>query len=89
MAKGDAIIDRILRDLLKDNVKIEGDLGATIEQRLQDKILLLDNPASRGGAAEKARLKAKHSRANRSSIHFSSRQHRKLGSFHLPEQYLQ
>lgn len=80
-------VDKVLRELLGNNAKMSGKIGGTIETRVQDRVLLLDNPATQGGAVDRAKNKAHRSRSKRSSKHLSLRQHRHLGSFNLPIEY--
>jgi ribonuclease P protein subunit POP4 len=80
-------VDKVLRELLGSNAKMSGKIGGTIETRVQDRVLLLDNPATQGGAVDRAKNKAHRSRSKRSSKHLSLRQHRHLGSFNLPIEY--
>ncbi|KAJ7561880.1 hypothetical protein O6H91_03G045500 [Diphasiastrum complanatum] len=84
----DLVVDNLLRDLLESNTKIIKDVEGTIEQKLLDKVVLLENSMPHGRGAGKGRSKAhQRSLGKRSYKHLSSRQHRKLGSFAIAEKY--
>lgn len=80
-------VDAVLQELLASNPKTAGNIAGTIENRLLDRPYLLDNPATHGGASERAKERALRARSKRSTKHFSMRQHRHTGSFRLPEEY--
>ena len=77
-----------MQELLASNAKTARNIGSTIENRLLDRPYLLDNPATHGGAAERAKDRARRARSKRSAKHFSMRQHRRAGSFDLPAEFL-
>jgi ribonuclease P protein subunit POP4 len=81
-------VDTVVQELLASNVKTASNIAGTIENRLLDRPYLLDNPATHGGAAERAKDRALRARSKRPAKHFSMRQHRQAGSFDLPAQYL-
>lgn len=80
-------VDSIVRELVQDSGKAVRDLDGVLDSKVQERVLLLDNPAGHGKAVERARRRAKQSLANRSSRHLSKRQHKIIGSFDLPLQY--
>lgn len=77
----------MIGDLLASNAKTAGNIGGTIENRVLDRQLLLDNPATQGGAIDRAKERAHRARSKRSSKHMSMREHRRAGSFNLPPEY--
>ncbi|CAM6086866.1 unnamed protein product [Calypogeia fissa] len=82
-----AAVRALLTNVLESNTKFAGDVDGTIETRMQDTVLLLDSRATHGAAAERARERARLSRGKRSTKCLSLRQHRKLGSYELPQAY--
>jgi len=80
-------VDAVVQELLASNAKTAGNIAGTIENRLLDRPYLLDNPATHGGATERAKDRAHRARSKRSAKHFSMRQHRQAGSFDLPAEY--
>lgn len=80
-------IDSIIRDLVLESGKAVRDLDSVLDSKVQDRVLLLDNPAMHGKAVEKARRKVKQSLAKRSNTHLSKHQHKLIGSYDLPSQY--
>ncbi|KAI5060506.1 hypothetical protein GOP47_0024926 [Adiantum capillus-veneris] len=84
---GRLVIDSILRELVQDSGKVVRDLDGVLDSRVQDRVLLLDNPAGHGKAVERARRRAIQSLANRSSKHLSRHQQKLIGSYNLPLEY--
>jgi hypothetical protein len=80
-------VDTVVRELLESNVKTAGNIAGTIENRVLDRLLLLDNPAMQGKAIEKAKDRAHQARSKRSAKHLSMRGHRNVGSFDLPAEF--
>lgn len=80
-------VDTVVRELLESNVKTAGNIAGTIENRVLDRLLLLDNPAMQGKAIEKAKDRAHRARSKRSAKHLSMRGHRNVGSFDLPAEF--
>ncbi|KAG0563879.1 hypothetical protein M758_8G063100 [Ceratodon purpureus] len=81
-------VDTVVQELLASNAKTASNIAGTIENRLLDRPYLLDNPATHGGATERAKDRALRARSKRSVKHLSMRQHRQAGSFNLPAEYL-
>ncbi|MCO5579056.1 hypothetical protein L7F22_032908 [Adiantum nelumboides] len=84
---GRIVIDSIIRELVRDSGKAVRDLDGVLDSKVQDRVLLLDNPAGQGKAVERARRRSMQGLAKRSSKHLSKRQQKLLGSYNLPLQY--
>lgn len=82
-----AAVDTVVRELLESNAKTAGNIAGTIENRVLDRLLLLDNPATQGKAIEKAKDRAHRACSKRSAKHLSMRGHRNVGSFDLPVEF--
>ncbi|KAL3698958.1 hypothetical protein R1sor_016980 [Riccia sorocarpa] len=82
-------INEVLKTLLEGGSKRHRDVESILEKRLQEnQVLLLDNPTpNQIPASEKARERAFKDRGKRSRERLSLRQHRKCGSYDLPEQF--
>lgn len=80
-------IDSIIRDLVQESGKAVRDLDSVLDSKVQDRVLLLDNPARHGKAVERARRRVKQSLAKRSNTHLSKHQQKLIGSYDLPSQY--
>lgn len=80
-------VNTIVRELVQGSGKAVRNLDSILDSQVQERVLLLDNPAGHGKAVERARRRAKQSLANRSSKHLSKRQHKLIGSYDLPLQY--
>ncbi|BBM99736.1 ribonuclease P protein subunit POP4 [Marchantia polymorpha subsp. ruderalis] len=83
-----AAIHDFLKILLEGSSKFQ-DVEETLESRVQEnQVLLLDNPTNQVvPASEKARDRVHRNRAKRSREHMSLRQHRKCGSYGLPQEF--
>jgi ribonuclease P protein subunit POP4 len=64
-------VDTVVQELLASNVKTASNIAGTIENRLLDRPYLLDNPATHGGATERAKDRALRARSKRPAKHFS------------------
>lgn len=86
-AVSNSSVDSVVQELLTSNAKTAGNIAGTIDNRLMDRPYLLDNPATHGGAVERAKDRALRARSKRSAKHFSLRQHRLAGSYDLFARY--
>ena len=77
----------MIRELVKDHGKAVRDIDGVLGSKIQDRVLLLDNPAGHGKAVQRARKRAKKSLSKRSNKHLSNRQHKQIGSYDLPSDY--
>jgi hypothetical protein len=77
----------MIRELVQDNGKAVRDIDGILGVKIQNRVLLLDNPAGQGKAVERARKRAKKLLSKRSNEHLSKRQHKQIGSYDLPSVY--
>ena len=77
----------MIRELVQDNGKAVRDLDSVLGSKVQDRVLLLDNPAGHGKAVERARKRAKKILSKRSNKHLSWHQHKLIGSYDFPSTY--
>ncbi|KAL2651819.1 hypothetical protein R1flu_019947 [Riccia fluitans] len=82
-------INDVLKTLLEGGSRRHRDVENILENRMhENQVLLLDNPTpNQLPASEKARERAYKNRGKRSREHLSLRQHRKCGTYDLPQEF--
>lgn len=77
-------VDRVLHELLQKGDSAQKYMQGSRTMRLDD-VILLDNYVPKRSTLAGARLRALRSQSKRSKTHMSMKQHKKCGSFDLPQ----
>lgn len=77
-------VDKVLHELLQKGDSAQKYMQGSRTMRLDD-VILLDNYVPKRSTLAGARLRALRSHSKRSKTHMSMKQHKKCGSFDLPQ----
>ncbi|XP_027100002.1 ribonuclease MRP protein subunit POP4 isoform X1 [Coffea arabica] len=80
-----SIVDYLLHDLFQHGDAADKYMQGSKSIKI-DNWILLDNFVQKSGTAAAARVRALQTHSRRSKRHMSLKQHKKCGSFHLPQQ---
>lgn len=80
-----SIVDNLLHDLFQHGDSADKYMQGSRNIKI-DNWILLDNFVQKSGMSAAARFRALQSHSKRSRRHMSLKQHKKNGSFHLPQQ---